>query len=83
MKEGSDNFRFSAVQDIISQIRALEIEVIIFEPSLNGELFDNVKVSKDIEEFKTKSDLIVANRLSDNLIDVKDKVFTRDIFRLN
>jgi UDPglucose 6-dehydrogenase len=81
MKSGSDNFRSSAVQGVIEKLQAKGVEVIIFEPVLDEDNFEGLKVIKDIEEFKSMSNVIVANRLSDNIVDVKDKVYTRDIFQ--
>ena len=80
MKTGSDNFRASAIQDIIKNLRANNIEVIIYEPTLTKNEFNGFKVINDINEFKMKSSIILANREESLLDDVKEKVYTRDLF---
>ena len=83
MKEGSDNFRSSAVQGLMSRIRKAGIDVIIYEPELNESTFDEMKVINSLSIFKDTSDIVVTNRDSENLQDIKHKIFTRDVFNNN
>lgn len=80
MKSGSDNFRSSAVQDIIKNLRAENVKVIIYEPTLNQNEFDGFEVVNDINQFKEQSSIILANRQEELINDVKEKVYTRDLF---
>jgi len=80
MKMDSDNFRQSAVQGVMKRIKAKGIEVVVFEPALKEDEFYHSRVIKDFDEFKNISDIIVANRLSEDIKNVEDKVYTRDLY---
>ena len=83
MKEGSDNFRESSIQEVIKIIALKGIKVIIFEPLVEDERFNDLEVVNDFDEFLKQSEIILTNRMNNALISVKDKVFTRDIFNLD
>jgi len=83
MKEGSDNIRESAVQGVMKRIKSKGIKIIVYEPRIQDEVFFGSEVFKDLDKFKSNSDLIVANRYSKELEDVLSKVYSRDIFEIN
>ncbi|WP_421873060.1 nucleotide sugar dehydrogenase [Nitratireductor rhodophyticola] len=83
MKTGSDNFRFSSIQGILKRIRSKNIDVILYEPDIKGNSYQSIPIERDINKFKNISDIIISNRFSDNLNDVHQKIYTRDIFRID
>lgn len=80
MKADSDNFRFSAIQGVIERLKEEDVEVIIYEPTSKEKSFNGCKIVNDFKKFAKESDVIVANRYEDALFEVKDKVYTRDLY---
>ncbi len=83
MKSGSDNFRASAIQSVIKILKNEGVNIIIYEPTIKENTYDEIEIVHDFKLFKEMSDVILANRIDDELADVNDKVYTRDLFRNN
>ena len=80
MKTNSDNFRASAIQGIIERLKNNNVDIVIYEPTLKADIFNDCKVEKDFDTFKEESDVILVNRIDNNIKSVKDKIYTRDLF---
>ena len=83
MKHGSDNFRSSSIQGVMQLLQEADVELVVFEPVLEDDTFEGARVERDLEAFKAGVDVILANRWDDEIRDVPDKVFSRDVFQMD
>ena len=83
MKSNSDNFRASAIQGVMKRLKAKGIEILIYEPNMQESTFFGSKVTRSLTELKERSDIVLANRLCDELLDISEKIYTRDIYKID
>ena len=83
MKTNSDNIRSSSISDVIANLKKSNLKILIYEPKIQEDFYDGCEIDNNIDSFKSRSDIIVCNRFSSEIEDVKNKVFTRDLFNVN